>query len=138
MTVLCPGAIEIAGRILSMFSSMYLIVAVTFAIAMLKLMFALIKAYVMLIVQTITAPVQILMNAMPGSKAFSTWLKTTASYLIPFPVAAGMFLFSAILVGNPTDATMLDDFGGDANPFGVNQGHEVYAARANLWLLPLP
>ena len=31
------------------------------------------------------------MNAMPGSKAFSTWLKTTASYLIPFPVAAGMF-----------------------------------------------
>ena len=54
MTGLGTGAIEIAGRILSMFSIMYLIVAVTFAIAMLKLMFALIKAYVMLIVQTIT------------------------------------------------------------------------------------
>jgi hypothetical protein len=136
MTGLGTGAIEVAGKLLSMFSIMYLIVAVTFAIAMLKLMFALIKAYVMIIVQTVTAPLQILMNAMPGSKAFSEWLKKTASYLIPFPVAAAMFLFAAILVGNPTDKTILDGFGGDANPFGVDQSHEVYQNRANIWLPP--
>jgi hypothetical protein len=109
---------------------------VAFVIAMLKLMLALVKSYVMLIVQTITAPLQILMNAVPGSKAFSEWLKKTASYLIPFPVAAGMFIFAAILVGNPTDATILNDFGGDANPFGVDQGAAIYQNRQDMWLPP--
>lgn len=90
----------------------------------------------MLIVQTVTAPLQILMNALPGSKAFSEWLKKTASYLIPFPIAATMFLFSAILIGNPTDKTILDGFGGDANPFGVDQGHEVYQNRDDMWIPP--
>jgi len=47
-----------------------------------------------------------------------------------------LFLFSAILVGNPTDATLLNEFGGDANPFGVDQGHEVYANREQIWLPP--
>lgn len=130
------GMLGVAGAVISMVSPMYLIVAVAFAIAMLKLMVALIKAYIMVIVQTVTAPVQILMNAMPGSKAFSTWLKTTASYLIPFPVAACMFIFSAILVGNPTNKTLLNDFGGDANPFGVNQSAEIYQNRENVWLPP--
>ncbi len=130
------GGIGVAGAILSMVSPMYLIVAVAFAIAMLKLMLALVQSYVMLIVQTITAPLQILMNAMPGSKAFSGWLKKTASYLIPFPVAAGMFIFSAILVGNPTDKTLLNGFGGDANPFGVNENAEIYQNRESMWLPP--
>lgn len=130
------GGIGVAGAILSMVSPMYLVVAVAFAIAMLKLMLALVQSYVMLIVQTITAPVQILMNAMPGSKAFSGWLKKTASYLIPFPVAAGMFIFSAILVGNPTDKTLLNGFGGDANPFGVNENAEIYQNRDSMWLPP--
>jgi hypothetical protein len=144
------GAIGVAGAVLSMVSPMYLIVAVAFAIAMLKLMFALVKAYVMLIVQTITAPLQILMNAMPGSKAFSTWLKTTASYLIPFPVAACMFIFSAILVGNPSDKTIwgriltavdpnaINTTLQDDNPFGVNQAAPLYATSksGNLWLPP--
>jgi hypothetical protein len=126
------GGIIVAGAVLSMISPMYLIVAAAFAIAMLKLMVALVKSYVMVIVQTVTAPIQILMNAMPGSKAFSTWLKTTASYLIPFPVAACMFIFSAILVGNPTDKTII----GGANPFGVNEGAEIYQNRENIWLPP--
>ncbi len=129
------GALGVAGAVLSMVSPMYLIVSVAFMIAMLKLMLALVQSYVMIIVQTITAPVQILMNAMPGSKAFSNWLKKTASYLIPFPVAAGMFIFSAILVGNPTDATIMGGIGGDANPFGVKDG-VFNANRKDIWLPP--
>lgn len=142
------GTLSVAGAIISMISPMYLIVAVAFAIAMVKLMFYLIKSYVMLIVQTVTAPVQILMNAMPGSKAFGEWLKRTASYLIPFPVAAAMFIFSAILVGNPADKTIWGRVvsavnpGGasaalqDDNPFGVNQGSEIYQSRNSIWLPP--
>ncbi|MFH2085887.1 MAG: hypothetical protein ABII21_03840 [bacterium] len=128
------GALGFAGAVVSMVSPMYLIVAVAFVIAMLKLMLALVKSYVMIIVQTITAPIQILMNAMPGSKAFSEWLKKTASYLIPFPVAACMFIFAAILVGNPTDKTLLG--GSGANPFGVNEGADIYQNRENMWLPP--
>lgn len=131
------GAIGLAGVAVSIISPMYLIVAVAFAIQMIKLMFVLLKSYVMLIVQTVTAPIQILFNAMPGSKAFGDWLKKTASYLIPFPVAAGMFLFSAILVGNPTDKTLLGSLDPrDANPFGVDQGHPLYANRDKIWLPP--
>lgn len=126
---------------LGMMSPIYLFVTVSFVIAMLKLIVALVKSYVMLIIQTITAPIQILMNAMPGSKAFGTWLKTTASYLIPFPVAAAMFIFSAILIGNPKDAIVANDWwpgnGGPAatgqqNPFGV----KTIADGQTLWLPP--
>jgi|GEM_PF-988799 len=123
-------------------------VTISFVIAMLKLMVALIKSYVMLIVQTITAPLQILMNAMPGSKAFAEWLKKTASYLIPFPVAACMFIFSAVLIGNPKDAIVANDWWpGNAtegllqnpvlythqNPFGVKSD---IAASQDVWLPP--
>lgn len=130
------GLLEVAGTIVSMGTIMYLVVAVAFAISMLKLMVALIKAYVMIIVQTITAPVQILMNAMPGSQAFASWLKTTASYILPFPVAAVMFIFSAVMMGDPTKATILE-WAGDANPFGINQSHEFYSTGdQSVWLPP--
>lgn len=127
-----------------MVSPIYLFVTVSFVIAMLKLMVALIKSYIMLIVQTITAPVQILLNAMPGSKAFSTWLKTTASYLLPFPVVAAMFIFSGILIGNPADNTIWGrvqtNLGGTPseqdNPFGVNDGAALYQNRDSMWLPP--
>lgn len=131
------GALEVAGTVISMVSPMYLIVAIAFAIAMLKLMLALAKSYVMIIVQTVTAPVQLLMNAMPGSKSFSTWIKTTASYLLPFPVAAVMFIFSAVMIGDPTKATILKGWTGDANPFGINQGHDFYSTgNEKIWLPP--
>jgi len=132
------NGLEFLGSVAAFVSPSYLIAAVALAIAMLKLMFNLIKAYIMLIIQTITAPVQILMNAMPGSKAFSGWLKKTASYLIPFPVAAAMFIFSAILIGDPTKATILDSWDSrDANPFSINTNHPLYAdAEEQLWLPP--
>ncbi len=143
------GGLNIAGAVISMVSPMYLMVMIAFVIAMLKLMLALVKSYIMLIVQTITAPVQILMNAMPGSKAFSEWLKKTASYLIPFPVAAAMFIFSAVLVGNPSSRTSgAADFfsgggldaivnaGGDKNPFGIKDNAELYKNSNDIWLPP--
>ncbi len=129
------GGLEALGTVISWVTPMYLVVAVYLAINMIKLMFALVKSYIMLIVQTVTAPVQILMNAMPGSKAFSDWLKKTASYLIPFPVAAAMFIFAAVLIGDPTKSTIFGDIfkTGSANPFGINSGHEFYSSYDGLW-----
>jgi len=112
------------------FSLGYLIIACAIAIQMLKLIWTLAKSYIMLIIQTITSPLQILMNAMPGSKAFSGWLKKTASYLAPFPIVALMFIFAAILAGpaqdrwwtfqDGTNATSNPSEQVDGNPFGVN------------------
>lgn len=120
-----------AGAALSWLGLGYLIVAVWLAVSMLKLMWVLIKCYFMLLVQTITAPLQILMNAVPGSKAFSEWMKKTASYLLPFPVVAAMFIFAAVLIGDPSRATIMQGqplFGkDDANPFGINPSAELYS-----------
>lgn len=116
----------------------YLLVAVWLAIAMLKLIFVLFKSYIMLIVQTITAPLQLLMNAMPGSESFANWLKKTASYLIPFPIAAAMFIMAAVFIGDPTQSTILNSVSGDANPFGIDQSHEFYDSWESdqIWLPP--
>lgn len=132
--VLTVGASEIFANAFT-----YLLVAVWLAIAMLKLIWVLVKSYIMLIVQTVTAPLQLLMNAMPGSQAFSGWLKKTASYLIPFPVAAAMFIMAAVFIGNPTEATLLDEFWfGNANPFGIDEGHEFYDGweSGQIWMPP--
>lgn len=107
---------------------------------MIKLMLTLVKAYVMIIVQTVTAPVQLLMNAMPGSKAFSEWLKKTASYLLPFPVVGAMFIFAAIFVGDPSKGLLFKGTTlGDPNPFGINTTSEFYSATGadgKMWLPP--
>lgn len=130
------GALEVAGTIVSWLSPTYLLVAGYLAFQMIKLMFNLIKSYVMLLVQIITAPVQILFNALPGSKAFSTWLKTTASYLIPFPVAAAMFIFAAVLIGDPTKTTIFHTSQTDNNYFGINQSNEFYTGYGGAYNNP--
>ena len=119
----------------------YLLAAVWIGISMIKLIFVLFKSYIMLIIQTVTAPVQLLMNAMPGSEAFANWIKKTASYLIPFPVAAAMFIMAAVFIGDPTQSTILEvgnsSWAGDANPFGIDQSHECYdSSGSELWLPP--
>lgn len=97
----------------------YLVVSACLAIQMLKLIWTLAKSYIMLLIQVFTSPIQILMNAMPGSKAFSGWLKKTASYLAPFPIVAAMFLFSAILIGPNIDYWETDPNNTEPNPFNT-------------------
>jgi hypothetical protein len=103
-------------------------------------MFILIKSYIMIIIMLITGPLQILLNAMPGSKAFSDWLKKTASYLLPYPICAAMFIFAAVLIGDPTRAVgfqvgSTNVFGTqEANPFGVNP--DAIAIDGGVWLPP--
>lgn len=135
------GVLAPLGKIAAIFSPTYLIAAVWLGVTMIKLMFTLVKAYVMLIIQTVTAPIQLLMNAMPGSKAFSEWLKKTASYLIPFPIVGAMFILAAIFVGDPSKTTLWNAniFGGDTNPFGINAGSSFYSATGTtgtMWLPP--
>jgi len=135
------GVLSVLGKAAAIFSPTYLIAAVWLGVTMIKLLFTLVKAYVMLIIQTVTAPVQLLMNAMPGSKAFSEWLKKTASYLIPFPIVGAMFIMAAVFVGDPSKSTLWNAniFGGDTNPFGINGNSDFYSstgAGGEIWMPP--
>ncbi len=85
------------------------IVGIGVILQLARLLFSLLKSYLMVIIQIITAPIQILPNALPGSKAFMTWLKTLAAYLAPFPMLTALLLFAAIF------ATP----GMSKNPFGI-------------------
>lgn len=135
------GVLGFLGKGAAVFSPSALIAAVWLGVTMVKLMFVLVKSYVMLIIQTVTAPIQILMNAMPGSKAFSEWLKKTASYLLPFPVVAGMFIFAAIFVGDPSKSTLWNTgaYGESGNPFGIDGSNSFYGnvgGDGQVWLPP--
>jgi len=89
-----------------------------------RLFLSLLKSYLMVIIQIITAPLQILPNAIPGSKAFMTWLKTLASYLAPFPIITAVFLL-AIIFAVP---------GTETNLFGINQ--PIFSADSKLRTFP--
>lgn len=114
----------------------FLIVVAALAIQMLKLVWTLVQSYVMVLVMTITAPLQILMNALPGSNAFMTWLKKTTSYLAPFPVVAAMFLFAAILIGKANLSFFGEEVCKDSvacNPFGIKKD---LVTDDSMWLPP--
>ncbi len=107
------GHMHSAGGIGSWLVKLFLIFAVS--LQLLKLLFGLLKSYLMVIIHIITAPLQLLPNAIPGSKAFSTWLKNIAANLAPFPILTALFVLAIILaVPGQTNAGPSKD-----NPFGV-------------------
>ena len=75
-----------------------------------KLFKILLKSYVMLVLNTIFAPMRLLMGAFPGSKEIGNWLKTIIGYLVPYVavfVIMMVYYFLQDVKGN----------GGDANAF---------------------
>ncbi|MGI6278368.1 MAG: hypothetical protein ACOYJ8_00940 [Patescibacteria group bacterium] len=66
-----------------------LIFAIILLIAIFKLFFSLLGIYVKILFLIVTAPIQILMGAIPGSEiGFKSWLKSLFSSIIVFPAVA--------------------------------------------------
>ncbi len=76
-----------AGAILGSITG--LAAVVVFAIALLfslfRLFFELLKTYITLIIMIVTAPVALMLGALPGNNAFSSWLKGLFFNLAVFP-----------------------------------------------------
>jgi len=89
---------EIAGVISNGLA--YVIFAVAILIAVFKLFFQLLQAYIGIIFSVIFAPILLLFNALPGSNSFGGWLKGILANALVFPVTAMMFLIAAALLGN--------------------------------------
>ncbi len=70
---------------------------------MFKIFFALLGAYVAIVLSVIFAPFQLLVGAFPGSNAgFGSWLKSIIANVAVFPVTFVMLAISAILQSGPT------------------------------------
>ena len=97
-TQLGEGAGNFAG--LSAGALAYVIFAVVILIAVFKLFFQLLLAYIGIIFNVIFAPILLLFNAFPGSESFFNWLKNLFANAIVFPVTALMLLLGAVLTGS--------------------------------------
>ncbi len=70
---------------------------------MFKIFFALLGAYVSVVLSVIFSPLQLLMGAIPGSNAgLGSWLKGIFANVAVFPVTFAMLAISAILQSGPT------------------------------------
>lgn len=67
-----------------------------------RIFFLLFKNYVQIILLIIFAPVLLMLEAIPGQKAFSKWVKMLVANLLAFPVTIGLILLSNIVVAIPT------------------------------------
>ncbi|MGI5828102.1 MAG: hypothetical protein ACOX6V_03750 [Patescibacteria group bacterium] len=87
------------GRIFSQ-SLAYVIFAIAILIAVFRVFFKLIMAYITLVFNVIFAPIILLFNAFPGSQAFSNWMKSLLANALVFPVTAILLLIGGALIGS--------------------------------------
>lgn len=71
------------------------LLALVLLIAAARIFIMLLMAYVTIILSLISAPVQLLMVAFPGSNAFGNWFKTLLANILVFPLTAAMLMLAA-------------------------------------------
>lgn len=83
----------------------FIIVLIAVVWSLFRLWFALIEAYVMILIGVIFSPFWILGGLVPGggqSVGFGAWLREMLGNLIAFPTAIGMFLLAGLFISNFT------------------------------------
>jgi len=108
-SLLAAGAIDLA---------IILILAFVFLIALIRVLWSLLKAYVMVVINLIFAPFQILIGVLPGSNAIGNWFKNLIANLAVFPAVLTMVLLSYYIVYHGLNLIFmpfLDFFMGDKN-----------------------
>lgn len=99
------------------------IVAVAIAINLFRLWFELLKTYVSILINIIAAPLLLMMEAIPGRKAFSSWIKSLIGNLMAFPVVLLIFIVYNVLTnqlntGVPEVPEFAKDFYGNISQGG--------------------
>lgn len=112
------------------------VIAIVVIISLFKLFFSLIICYLTIIISVIFAPLNLLMNAFPGSNAFSAWFKNLFANIIVFPAVAGIFLIGAVLIGPRNNATGCND---QNNPWCVAEDVGFYpnSMSGEVWVPPM-
>lgn len=73
------------------------IVALVILFGVVRLFFILLDAYINIIISLITAPLYLMLEALPGTNTFSSWLRQLLSKLVVFPTVAVVLLITYYL-----------------------------------------
>lgn len=93
------GTVFGMGHELAGFTSFFLLIimAIAFLIALIRVLWTLLKAYVMVVINLIFAPLQILIGVLPGSNAISNWIRNLLANLAVLPIVLAMTFLSCYL-----------------------------------------
>lgn len=97
----------------------FVIFAVAILFSIFKLFFSLLMSYIQIIIGAILGPLQLMLNAMPGSDAFSKWFRNLLANAMAFPAAALMLVFAAALTGQSGTAWKINPDIGFSSQSGV-------------------
>ncbi|MBP9814125.1 hypothetical protein KBC80_02925 [Candidatus Woesebacteria bacterium] len=87
----------LAGTLLSGPVLLSVILVVILLFGFIRLVFMLLDAYINIIIALLTAPFQLMMEAIPGTNSFTSWFRNLLSKLIAFPITVILLLVAAIL-----------------------------------------
>jgi len=76
----------------------FIILAIVFLIALIRVLWSLLKAYVMVVINLIFAPFLILVGVLPGSNAIQSWFRNLIANLAVLPAVFVMTLISAQII----------------------------------------
>ena len=66
----------------------------------------LLDAYINIIISLLTAPFQLMMEAIPGTNAFSSWFKNLLSKILVFPITVLLLLITAVLTSQEVSTSI--------------------------------
>ena len=112
-----------------------LVLAIAVLIGSVKLFFELLRSYATVVLAVVTAPIMLMLGAIPGRNAFMPWVKTIAGNLLPFPT----ILMVLVMYYKFTDGTVREG-GGFMPPFllGSGQGGTIVAIMGLAIILATP
>lgn len=88
----------------------FLIIGIAVAYALIRLLFALLFAYLEIIILTILAPLMLLPDIFPGGNSFINWVKRLFANAMVFPTTTFMILLGMAIVGDQeTGSTAFQD-----------------------------
>lgn len=76
------------------------IIALVILFGVVRLFFILLDAYINIIISLITAPLHLMLEAVPGANTFSSWLRQLLSKLVVFPTVAVVLLITYYLTSS--------------------------------------
>jgi len=108
--------------------------AVAMAIGMFRLFFELLQTYVSIIISIVTAPIALMLGAVPGKSHFKTWVMGLVGNLAAFPTVLFVLLLYESITDNPQTS------GGFMPPFliGNGQGNQMTMLLGIGMILILP
>ncbi len=106
-----------------------LVIFLTVLLLFFRIFLLLFSNYIKLLVLIIISPIFLLMEAVPGQSAFTTWVRSIIELLVTFPVIIATFLIGAIIMGTSTGGVLWTP------PFMVGLNPESLSPIIGTWIL---